>query len=113
MAVVLLAGCAGMKARENVLLPTMALAFSTVIAPIIEASDPSSDVLLAVSAVRAALEAGDGEAVSAAWAVLEPAVLAAIDRRVDRGEIGPGVAGSLKEAVRLFGLQVVRLLEAP
>ncbi len=106
----LLAACAGTKAREHVLMPAMALAWSTVIAPHAERGGASA---ADVAAVQVLLDSGDRDAapaIAAAWLVLERDALRGINLRLAAGEIGPNGASILRETLRQFTARVAQLL---
>lgn len=119
LGVLLLAACAGVKARETVLMPAMAQAWSTVLAKHVEAaaaagqpegSNPAT-VREQAAAMQAALDSGDRYAVfSVDWATLRVAALAGVQVRVSANEIGPGVGLSIVETVRQFDQRMTQLL---
>lgn len=100
--------CAGMKARENVLVPAMKMAWVGISSDI----DASISLLTvdAASIVRSkqklmadVLDAGDiPRILMLDWRILHGAALIGIILRLKRGEIGPGVAASLRERLRMF-----------
>ena len=99
------AACAGTTARTEVLLPAMQQAWP----PIHDAIErelavaPDAAGTAALAGADAALQSGDPIAVaSVAWAVLDALHEADATRRVDLGQIGPGVAESLRERLRQF-----------
>jgi len=119
LGVSLFAACAGVKARETVLMPAMAQAWSTVLAKHVEAavaagqpegSNPET-VRDQAAAMQAALDSGDRYAVhSVDWATLRVAALAGVQVRVSANEIGPGVGLSIVETVRKFDQRMTQLL---
>lgn len=98
--VLVLASCAGSAARVESLLPALRLAWPYIVRNV-EGSMPSERVADLARRMGRALESGD---VVDGWEVLERAALLGIDVRLARGEIGPGVAESLRERVRMFGV---------
>jgi len=114
LAVLLFASCAGMNVRDGGL-STISASFNNVIAPIAIVAIGAEQDAGNITAVRAeelrgyvvtigqVLE-GNGMPITAAttWDKLRPFVEDAIDQRVARGEIGPGVGASLKEVLRMF-----------
>ena len=102
-ALLLAIACAGKAARQNVLIPTMRNAWGGIVDNI-DAGAPSGVELAARDERGAALRAGDIERiVGAGWAGLKVAALRGIDAMLVAGTIGPGVAESLRERVRMFG----------
>lgn len=102
-ALILLTACAGLEARKNVLIPTMELMWPSIVASI-GSSSPE------VEAMTVALKSRDIDKVLLAnWDLLRSLALAGIQARLDAGEIGPGVAESLQEGVRLFDESFRRL----
>lgn len=100
-ALLLIAACAGVRARDELLRP-MALAFPP-IAEMAERGAPEARVVEAVAGIRAALDSlNRGALLSLDWPAVRAAVEADIARRVQAGEIGIGVGQSLLERVRLF-----------
>lgn len=107
---VIATSCAGTKARENVLMPAMALAWSTVIAP--HAERGGADVVQ-LDNVQVLLDSGDRDAaaaIAAAWLSLREDALRGIDLRLAVGEIGPNGANVFRETVRQFTARVAQLL---
>lgn len=101
--ILLTAACAGVAARKNVLIPTMELMWPSIVASI-GSSSPE------VEAMTVALKSRDIDKVLLAnWDLLRSLALAGIQARLDAGEIGPGVAESLQEGVRLFDESFRRL----
>lgn len=119
LGILLIAACAGVKARETVLMPAMAQAWSTPLMKQVEAAavaglpegvDPAA-VREKAAAMQIALDSGDRYAVNSGdWAMLRSAALAGIQARVKAGEIGPGVGLSLVETVRQFDQRMTQLL---
>jgi len=117
----LLTACAGTRARDNVLLPAMQLAWPGVAKDVEhgvvdgeqqgDLNAASADVLRAGAAsMGAALEVGDRfEVLAVDWASLRGMALRGIVVRVARGEIGAGVAGSLRERVAQFNASFLKL----
>lgn len=116
LAVLILTACAGVKARENVLMPAMSQAYSTSIQPMVQrgAELPgvdSSAVEAADVAMVEALDSGERERVAAVdWSLLRAAAEGDVSARLQAGEIGPGVAASLRGLLEEFTVQRARLL---
>lgn len=103
-----LPACAGIEAREHALMPAMELALPGLAAdaqPAIEALDPTeADAARAtIDGIRAALETRDrSRLVGLDWSGIRSLVLSGIQSRLSAGDIGPGVAASKLERLRLF-----------
>lgn len=100
-----LAACAGATARTEVLLPAMRQAWPPIRVAIERelVVAPDSTGSAALAGADAALQSGDPIAVAAvAWPVLDAMAQSDTTRRVDLGQIGPGVADSLRERLRQF-----------
>jgi predicted aspartyl protease len=119
LGLLLIAACAGVKARETVLMPVMAQAWSTVLSLHVEVAATTNalegvdpELLRSKSAaMQAALNSGDRYSVVAAdWALLRPAALAGVQARVTANEIGAGVGMSIVETVRQFDVRMTQLL---
>lgn len=125
LAVLLLAAvaCQGMQQRSDAM-GTIASIYATVIQPVvmvgIGAEEDSGRLSLEeaqlartiVADIGRMLEGRDpAQAVSIAslWERLLPYANAGIDAQVTKGDIGPGVASSLKETLRLFGERLVQV----
>lgn len=103
-------GCAGLNARQKVLLPTLQMTWE----PIREAASrgagllPPESIPVAADTLGAferALTAGTSEGIAhvySSWVSIRAWAEAGIEDRVTAGEISAGVAGSLKERVRQF-----------
>lgn len=112
LSAILLLACAGARARNDALLPAMALAWPGIASDVQVAVDgglvPSLEEALRVRAasaeMTAALAAKDLSRVRRVlWpTLLHDAALQGIDLRLSRGEVGPGVADSLRERVKNF-----------
>lgn len=105
----LVASCAGVIARDNIMLPAMSIAYDNGIYDNIiagaEQESPATRVKLISLADRMgeALRSGDIAAVLRIdWPALQALAIVGIDIRRGLGSIGPGVAMSLQERVRLF-----------
>lgn len=105
----ILAACAGVKARETVLMPVMLQAWSTVLAKHVESVAATSAPEVATplrekaEALRVALDSGDRyQALTVDWPTLRQAALAGVQLRVTANEIGPGVGLSIVETVNQF-----------
>lgn len=119
LALAVSSACTGVQARENVLMPAMSRAYTTVIEKHVDRgiAEAELDATAAQSlqdlqaGLIAALDSGDRHEVDgSAWATLRPFALAGIDARVQAGEIGPGVADSIRETVTQFDQRMVQLL---
>lgn len=110
-ALLIATACAGIRARENVLMPAMAQAFATVIRPNAEAAAEPPAVEL--DRAREILDSGDrtlAPELLGLWTEsILPAFVEGINARFEAGEIGPGVARSLMETTRQFELNLMRL----
>ena len=115
--------CTGIVAREEVLMPSMSLAWSPTISTQIE-HDVSDRLGLGVidaeqakvildesDAMLAALQSGErGRVIEVDWSMLRMSGLAGIQHRLDAEEIGPITAGSFIETVFQFNESWVLLL---
>lgn len=112
LAATLFAGCAGIRARENVLMPVMQQAFTTVIRPTAErAAEPPVAALDRAAEILASGERELGRELLGLWAdTILPAFIEGINARIMAGEIGRGVAESLLETTRQFELNLMRLV---
>ena len=114
-AVVLLASCAGIAAREHVLVPAMKMAWAGISSDIdvglsLLTVDAASAVRVQQKRMAAALDAGDIPGVLAVdWSLLREVAIVGIIQRVKRGEIGPGVVFSLRERVKVFTQAILKL----
>lgn len=122
-AVLVVAGCVGMQARTGAM-STIATAYATIIQPVLlvgvgaeqdagrlKPADAEA-VRLAISEVGRLLDGGDlsqATLIKQTWDRLLPFANSGIDAQVAKGEIGPGVAASLKETLRLFGERLLQL----
>lgn len=98
-ALLLAVACAGNTARRNVLLPTMRNAWSGIVDNI-DAGAPIAAELAVRDEMGAALRAKDIPRILAIdWRRLRLVAL----RGIDAMPIGPGVAESLRERLRMFG----------
>lgn len=101
--------CAGIHAREQTLIPAMQLAWKGIQVDVVVGienleDEPAKQILRTeVAAMTDALSSGDRERViSVDWPMLSGTALVGIRLRVNAGEIGPGVAESLRERIRVF-----------
>ena len=105
LALFLIAACAGTTARTEALLPAMRQAWVG-IRPAVERHITSIDDLTynqALAAADAALASGEPVSfASVAWQLIDESHEADVARRVKAGEIGPGVAESLRERLAQF-----------
>jgi hypothetical protein len=95
----LAAACFGTAARDNLLLPSMGGSWSKV-RPMVErelARVPNAEAAAAVVEVDKAIDTGPPARLAAVrWPLLEQLAEDDIARRLAAGEIGPGVATSLR-----------------
>ena len=114
------AACAGVKARENVLMPAMSMAWTVVVTPLVErslAADPPSDAETAairdgLLKVRDLLDSGDVDKASAiqeVWRIVWPMAIAGVRARIDAGEIGVNGGAILMETLRQFNDRLKQL----
>lgn len=114
-AIVMLAGCAGMKAREHVLLPAMKMAWVGISSDIdvglaTLTVDAAAQVRVEQSHMALFLDAGDIDGILMVdWRRLRQTAEAGITLRVQRGEIGQGVARSLLERLVMFTRALLEL----
>lgn len=97
--------CAGAAARTTATLPAMRAAWSAIKieAEREAAATQSAEGVQAVVVADGAMQAGDVAAIVAApWPIVHQLAEGDIQRRVAAGQIGPGVAQSLREELRLF-----------
>lgn len=107
------AACAGVRARSESLRP-MALAWPPIAAAAERGAEASQreHVAEVIAQIRAALDALDRDALRGVdWPAVRAAAAADINRRLQAGEIGPGVADSLTERIRLFDELLTKALE--
>lgn len=108
LALALLGSCAGIKARDEVLLPAMSVAFQGIAQDVLRGAQylPEADRLRAeaeVEQIRVALETGDRRALTLLdWTWLHGIALDGIGLRIMAHDIGPGVAASLIERLAMF-----------
>ena len=104
-------GCAGVAARENVLMPAMSAAWSVEIGPALLRAGADARV---VADVQTLLDSGDVSAVgsiSAAVDALRGVYLDSIASDLAAGRIGPNGAAILRETLRQFELNLFKLGE--
>ncbi|MBL8756326.1 MAG: hypothetical protein JNK15_23735 [Planctomycetes bacterium] len=95
----LLAACAGTAARQQVLLPAIAGAWSDVRLQVVREllQVPNTEATAAVAAADRAIASGDAVQVATVpWPLIEQTALADVDRRLAADQIGPLVAESLR-----------------
>lgn len=96
-------------AREQVLMPAMAIALEQ-IKPDILRTNPSPEVLVQLDALQDALIAGDIDAALAAnWSILYGLALEGLDNRFIAGKIGPTVYKILRHRLDKFSESYLRL----
>lgn len=120
LAVLFLAACAGIKARENAQMPVMLLAYTQVLAPSMARgvlSLPAEQQVAAtagIAAFGAALDSGDRqqvrELISMWHGGLRPLFEAGLSARVLAEELGPNGANVLRETLIRFDANLVLLL---
>lgn len=101
----LAAACTGNAARQTMTLPAMRTAWAAIKVEATREATFTQDAngLAAIEQADAAITAGTATAIAAApWQSVDALAAADIQRRVDLAEIGPGVAESLREELRLF-----------
>ena len=102
--------CAGIKVRESALIPAMQTAWPAVSASVSRASQTAATAKL-LKAMTDALDAQDRFAAKAVnWPLLKSFAMIGISIRLKAKEIGPGVAESLRERVRVFDLSYRKLI---
>ena len=105
LAALLIAACAGTTARTEVLLPAMRQAWVG-IRPAVDRHITSIDDLAhnqALMAADSALQTGEPVSFAGvAWQLIDESHEADVARRLASGEIGPGVAESLRERLTQF-----------
>lgn len=118
----ILVGCTGIKARENVQMPVMLAAYTTVILPHIErgidvelVTGPAKERAMAAALrLRDALQSGDRSRVRELlvdWQRgLRPMFLAGLAARVGAGGLGPIGVGVLRETLRQFDANMTLLV---
>lgn len=98
----LAAACAGLAARDHVLLPALQDAWPSV-AREIDAGHPDAATVAIKDQADGALKAGDKIRIGAvSWPILRTAAEAGVAEMVRAGTVSPGVAGSLRERDRQF-----------
>lgn len=103
-----MAGCAGARAQRNVLTPALLGAWTTIA---VQAADGGATVEL-VAAFNVALETRAYADVVEQWPEIRAAAEVSILARLAGGEIGPGVAESLRSRLRQFNEGVALLKES-
>ena len=119
----LAAACAGIAARENVLMPALAVAWTDVVHGLVTLGidanlqagtiDPDQVITVMGDASRmgAALESGDRtQLIGIGWPALHGMALDGIRERLSREEISTGVAMSFAETVSQFDQRMLQLL---
>ncbi len=118
MVLLLLPACAGLHARQDVLLPAMQIAYESIRPDVLAGIDlqPQEQVkflLVLETDFYAALSAGDIDALLVVrWQDLEIVALEAIDSRLRAGKIGPAVAKLLVMQLDKFREAYVKLVTA-
>lgn len=108
------AACAGAAARQGVTLPAMRAAWEAIKVEATREAVATQTGQADVAAADAAMAAGTAAAIAAApWGVVEMLARGDITRRVAAGTIGPGVADSLLEELRLFAISRATFTRQP
>lgn len=102
---VLAAACAAARTADSVLLPAVREAWADVRTEAARGGAAEGTIL----AFDRALGTSDYVVLPAMWVRIAPAALEDIQRRTNAGEVGPGVADSLRERVRMFGVSLDKL----
>lgn len=112
-----LTGCFGSKARTEVLIPTIEVAWVNVEADAARgaelSTDPASATLEDVAAFGQAITDRDTLAIVAQWPAVKAAAEDGIDERLRLNVISLGVAASLRERIRLMDESVSLIAERP
>ena len=118
---ILLAGCAGLDARREILIPVAAEVYAFVYDNVRDGVDSAvadgslpkvaaTAIMAEADALRAALVAGDTEEILAVdWDPLQAWAVKGVQRLVDKGEISPGVAASLVLRIHNFRDLLIQL----
>jgi hypothetical protein len=119
----LVAACSGIHAREQVLMPAMSMAYTTTIQPQVTRGieNQRDSGLIDVMTARAmfdlsdnmakALDSGDRTSlIGVDWATLRQLATSGIQHRLEREEVGAGVALSLLETLNQFSQRYAQLL---
>ena len=101
----LITACAGQKARENVLTPAMLIVWPAIEVQALDGGATQAEV----DAFELALKISNGASVAVGWPTIKLAAGMSIDARLASGEIGVGVASSLRERLLKFGEAVLTL----
>lgn len=98
--------CAGSRAREHALWPTIASTWPAVHEAVVVGLDgatPSPAAMAAIAQVEAAVQADDYRLLQDTdWPAVEPLARLGVQVRVDRGEVSEGVSVSLLERIDRF-----------
>lgn len=118
-----LVACTGIKAREHVLMPAMSKAWSVVIARHVEVGvahrldagainvDQAEATRRESVLMQDVLDSGDRtRVITVDWPGLRRAAKDGIARRIDTGEIGPGVGMTFVETIERFDEDMTKLL---
>lgn len=101
----LLPACAGNRARDHALWPTIVSTWPAVRAEIERGAESPmpATMMVATQQIDDAVSADDWKQLSGVrWDLLEPVALQGIEARVNAGEVSEGVATSLRERVAQF-----------
>jgi hypothetical protein len=111
LAFVAMAACAGIRARDMALLPAVKTAWTSVQQDVLR-GDP--ELVVEVADLTAAFDSGDRVQIAIVAGrtidTLLEAAQSGIDARLVAGEIGLGVAASLRERLRLFEESIEKLV---
>lgn len=105
-----LSGCAGDKARDEVLAPALHSAAPEIVRIAGHAEDADLDAL---DAFLEASDRGDWLIVQSRWPQVRAWAYAAIDARVESGEIGPGVGDSQRLFLSEYDDQLSKMRGSP
>ncbi len=106
--------CAGVTARKYVMIPAMEKMWPSIEKRVLrglDSVDARAATIVALASMRKMLKDKDiDSAAQIRWDLLKAAALLGIDAMLDQEEIGPGVAESFREGIRIFELAFKRLL---
>lgn len=105
---ILLLSCAGQKARDNVLIPSLEAAWASMR---VEAERGGLVTPAQLDTFQVALQDRNKTVIVASWPPIRPSVAAGIKAQEAAGEIGPGVAASKWERLENFDEAIDRIAE--
>jgi len=101
-----LAACAGSRAREHALWPQVASTWPAVHESVVTGLDgapPPPAAAAAIDQIEGAVQADDYQLLQGVdWSMVEPLARLGVQVRVDRGEVSEGVSASLLERIDRF-----------